>query len=289
MSQCSSFKFKYNNQLQTITQRTLPNTQPHDHNQLMTIQPHDNQTPKPRIANNNSIQFNSISKATHSPRSPIRTSQQPQSHQTNKTWSRVTTKTKLAKNEHEKPTRKQRLKHIRLARMTTTSTRKRKTNEHDSRIEIEKIKNTTHMARAASAVLQHQLDSPYPPTWLRPLRLSPTWLRPLRLYRLDPPLCLFLLYYLITLCIHLSTAPRLHSLRHPTGRLRPFRRYANTAWPCPISSPVRSHSVPHVNQGRASRPEVDERAARFIDDARHQRSGAAHLFSCTPVPTGLQD
>lgn len=88
-----------------------------------------------------------------------------------------------------------------------------------------------------------------------------TWL--LRLYRLDPPLCLVLLYYLITLCIHLSTVPRLHSLRHPTGRLRPFRRYANTAWPCPISSPVRSHSVPHVNQGRASRPEVDERAARF--------------------------
>lgn len=51
------------------------------------------------------------------------------------------------------------------------------------------------MARAASAGLQHQLDSPYLPTWLRPLRL----------YRLDPPLCLFLLYYLITLCIHLST------------------------------------------------------------------------------------
>lgn len=80
---------------------------------------------------------------------------------------------------------------------------------------------------------------------------------------LTPPLCLFLLYYLITLCIHLSTAPRLHSLRHPTGRLRPFRRYTNTTWHCPISSPVRSHPVPHVNQGRASRPEVDERAARF--------------------------
>ena len=104
------------------------------------------------------------------------------------------------------------------------------------------------MARAASAV-PHQPDS-----------TNPTWLRPLRLYRLTPPLCLFLLYYLITLCIHLSTAPRLHSLRHPTGRLRPFRRYTDTT---PISSPVRSHPVPHVNQGRASRPEVDERAARF--------------------------
>ena len=97
------------------------------------------------------------------------------------------------------------------------------------------------MARAASAILQHQPD---PST-----RLD-----------LTPPLCLFLLYYLITLCIHLSTAPRLHSLRHPTGRLRPFRRYTDTT---PISSPVRSHPVPHVNQGRASRPEVDERAARF--------------------------
>ena len=47
--------------------------------------------------------------------------------QPSRTWLRVTTKTnELAKNEHEKPTRKQRLKHIRLARMTTTSTRKRK-------------------------------------------------------------------------------------------------------------------------------------------------------------------
>ena len=97
------------------------------------------------------------------------------------------------------------------------------------------------MARAASAVLQHQPD-------------------PSASIALTPPLCLFLLYYLITLCIHLSTAPRLHSLRHPTGRLRPFHRYTDTT---PISSPVRSHPVPHVNQGRASRPEVDERAARF--------------------------
>lgn len=104
------------------------------------------------------------------------------------------------------------------------------------------------MARAASAV-PHQPDSTNP-THLPVLTST-------------PPLCLFLLYYLITLCIHLSTAPRLHSLRHPTGRLRPFRRYANTTWHCPISSPVRSHPVPHVNQGRASRPEVDERAARF--------------------------
>lgn len=98
------------------------------------------------------------------------------------------------------------------------------------------------MARAASAV-PHQPD---PST-----RLD-----------LTPPLCLFLLYYLITLCIHLSTAPRLHSLRRPTGRLRPFRRSTTTRH-SPISSPVRSHPVPHVNQGRASRPEVDERAARF--------------------------
>ena len=66
------------------------------------------------------------------------------------------------------------------------------------------------MARAASAV-PHQPDSTNP-THLPVLTST-------------PPLCLFLLYYLITLCIHLSTAPRLHSLRHPTGRLRPFRRY----------------------------------------------------------------
>ena len=66
------------------------------------------------------------------------------------------------------------------------------------------------MARAASAV-PHQPDSTNP---THPPVLTST-----------PPLCLFLLYYLITLCIHLSTAPRLHSLRHPTGRLRPFRRY----------------------------------------------------------------
>ena len=115
-------------------------------------------------------------------------------------------------------------------------------------VEIEKIKNTIHMARAASAV-PHQPDSTNPTH--PPVLTSP------------PPLCLFLLYYLITLCIHLSTAQRLHSLRHPTGRLRPFRRYTNTTWHCLISSPVRSHPVPHVNQGRASRPKVDERAARF--------------------------
>ena len=85
------------------------------------------------------------------------------------------------------------------------------------------------MARAASAV-PHQPDSTNP-THLPVLTST-------------PPLCLFLLYYLITLCIHLSTAQRLHSLRHPTGRLRPFRRYTNTTWHCPISSPVRSHPVP---------------------------------------------
>lgn len=112
------------------------------------------------------------------------------------------------------------------------------------------------MARAASAILQHQPD---PST-----RLD-----------LTPPLCLFLLYYLITLCIHLSTAPRLHSLRRPTGRLRPFRRYTDTT---PISSPVRSHSVPHVNQGRASRPEVDERAARFTN-LMHSTSAAVQHIS----------
>lgn len=110
------------------------------------------------------------------------------------------------------------------------------------------------MARAASAV-PHQPDSTNPTH-------RPDF-DPSASIALTPPLCLFLLYYLITLCIHLSTAPRLHSLRHPTGRLRPFRRYTNTTWHCPISSPVRSHPVPHVNQGRASRPEVDERAARF--------------------------
>ena len=40
-------------------------------------------------------------------------------------------------------------------------TEKEKINKHDSRIEIEKIKNTTHMARAASAV-PHQPDSTNP-------------------------------------------------------------------------------------------------------------------------------
>ena len=112
------------------------------------------------------------------------------------------------------------------------------------------------MARAASAILQHQPD---PST-----RLD-----------LTPPLCLFLLYYLITLCIHLSTAQLLHSLRNPTGRLRPFRRSTDTT---PISSPVRSHSLPHVNQGRASRPEVDERAARFTK-LMHTTSAAVQHIS----------
>ena len=46
----------------------------------------------------------------------------------------------------------------------------------------------------------------------------------------------------------------------------------------PISSPVRSHPVPHVNQGRASRPEVDERAARFTK-LMHTTSAAVQHIS----------
>ena len=61
-------------------------------------------------------------------------------------------------NEHEKPTRKQRLKHISNREWLRPQPEKEKINKHDSRIEIEKIKNTTHMARAASAILQHQPD-----------------------------------------------------------------------------------------------------------------------------------
>lgn len=45
----------------------------------------------------------------------------------------------------------------------------------------------------------------------------------------------------------------------------------------PISSPVRSHSVPHVNQGRASRPEVDERAARFTRLMRATSAAVQHI------------
>lgn len=121
------------------------------------------------------------------------------------------------RNEHEKPTRKQRLKHISNREWLRPQPEKEKINKHDSRIEIEKIKNTTHIARAASAV-PHQPDSTNP---THPPVLTST-----------PPLCLFLLYYLITLCIHLSTARGFT----PSGTLpgASVRSAAtNTTWHCP--------------------------------------------------------
>lgn len=98
------------------------------------------------------------------------------------------------------------------------------------------------MARAASAV-PHQPDSTNP----------------------TPPLCLASSSF-IALLPFASICPQ-HRGFTPSGTL-PGASVRSAATPTqhdttPISSPVRSHPVPHVNQGRASRPEVDERAARF--------------------------
>ena len=105
------------------------------------------------------------------------------------------------------------------------------------------------MARAASAVLQHQPDSTNP----TPPPLSP--------WRLRSASSSF-----ITLLPFASICPQ-HRGFTPSGAL-PGASVRSAATltqhdTTPISSPVRSHPVPHVNQGRASRPEVDERAARF--------------------------
>ena len=111
------------------------------------------------------------------------------------------------------------------------------------------------MARAASAV-PHQPDSTN-------LTYPPTWLRPLRLYRLDAsalPLPPLLPYYPLHPSVHSTAASLPPAPYRAPPSVPPLPAQHDTT---PISSPVRSHPVPHVNQGRASRPEVDERAARF--------------------------
>lgn len=139
------------------------------------------------------------------------------------------------------------------------------------------------MARAASAVLQHQPNSTNPTH--PPVLTSPTPTRPTHRPDFDPSASIALTLRsasspFITLLPFAYICPQ-YSGFTPSGTL-PGASVRSAATPTqhdttPISSPVRSHSVPHVNQGRASRPEVDERAARFTRLMRATSAAVQHI------------
>lgn len=114
------------------------------------------------------------------------------------------------------------------------------------------------MARAASAV-------PHQPDPSTRLDFDPSAL-PL------PPL---LPYYPLHPSVHSTAASLPPAPYRAPPSVPPLPTQHDTT---PISSPVRSHPVPHVNQGRASRPEVDERAARFTK-LMHTTSAAVQHIS----------
>lgn len=106
------------------------------------------------------------------------------------------------------------------------------------------------------------------PTPTRPIH--PSWLRPLRSASSS---------FITLLPLHPSVHSTAASLPPAPYRAPPSVPPLPTQHDTtPISSPVRSHPVPHVNQGRASRPEVDERAARFTN-LMHSTSAAVQHIS----------
>lgn len=118
------------------------------------------------------------------------------------------------------------------------------------------------MARAASAVTRPtRFNQPDPST-----RLD-----------LTPPLCLFLLYYLITLCIHLSTAQRLHSLRHPTGRLRPFRRYQHNMTLPPFRHQFAPTLYPMSTKAAPAGLRLTSAQRDSLDDAHTTSAAVQHI------------